>query len=135
MATGTVTVPISVTSVSSSATIFIEVDTYASLYQQVTVTAPNGATLIKQVVGNGENVQIATASYPVKSTGIYNFGVTINHSTSKSGPWTPSNIYSPFSTNTIAPTLTQTTVASEDQSDNDYNDTLVTFRLFSTLAP
>jgi len=134
MATGTITVPISVTSVSSTSTIFIDVDTYAQLYQQVTVTAPNGTKIINAAVGNGENARIAAGSYSVSATGIYNFTVQIAHSSSKTGPWTPSAIYSPVSSNTVAPTLVQYTVASEDQNDNDYNDALVSFRLFSTLA-
>src|SRR5206468_671809 len=89
MATGTITVPISVTSVSSTSTIFIDVDTYAQLYQQVTVTAPNGTKIINAAVGNGENTRIAAGSYSVSATGIYNFTVQIAHSSSKTGPWTP----------------------------------------------
>jgi|GEM_PF-7095176 len=133
-ATGTITVPISVTSVSKTSTIFIDVDTYAALYQQVTVTGPNGTKIINAAVGNGENSRIASGQYSVSAVGIYNFTVQIAHGSSKTGPWTASQIYTPVSSNTVAPTLLQYTVASEDQSDNDYNDALVSFRLFSALS-
>lgn len=112
--------------VSQPTTIFIMADTFAAWQQRVTVQCPDNKTLMAS--GGGEGKRIAYWKYPVQSSGMYAFGIYIEHN--DGSDWIPNNEVASGSFSAFS--LHQTVVFSEDMADGDMNDCFVTMMWFSS---
>ncbi|HKO57282.1 MAG TPA: fucose-binding lectin II [Thermoanaerobaculia bacterium] len=111
-------------------TIYVTIETFASYTQQVTLTLPDNSS--KAYTGTGEFQQIGAVAYDVTDPGDYQFTVQIQYQTSATAPWQLSSDVIPQTV--VIGTLNYTVAFSEDSTDDDNNDSLVTFRWFSSDA-
>lgn len=106
--------------------IYVMVDTFAEYRQQALIMCPDGQSF--EASGAGEARRIGFWKFHAGNTGKYTFKVFIQHDDGSG--LKPSQSVATGSFTCLS--LAETVVFSEDLTDNDLNDCLVTFRWFSS---
>ncbi|MBI3884378.1 MAG: hypothetical protein HY302_01410 [Opitutae bacterium] len=109
-------------------TIYATVESFAAYTQRITITLPDSTT--RQFQGSGEFVQLGTFTFRTTAAGFYTFTVKVEYQSSPGGPWQLSADV--VSASQVVNTLNYTVVFSEDATDDDDNDSFITFRWFYT---
>ena len=108
--------------------LYIMVDTYASFTQKVTIQPASGQPLIAQ--GSGEGTRIGFWTTNVASPGLATYVVLIQYNDGTGFKSSSMVQQASFS----AVTLNQVVLFSEDSTDKDDNDCMVTFMWFTPVT-